>query len=85
MDALTEVVDLVTNGMDSTVLFRAEPEDRFNGEGRLFFQDFNDIFQEGCLSRAWRSCDKDMREVGHHFSYGSEDSILTIEASCRGH
>ncbi len=80
MDALTEVVHLITNRMNATVLFRAEPKYGFNGERRLFFQDFDDVFKEGCLSRAWRSCDKDVGEVGHHFSYGSEDSILTVEA-----
>ena len=81
VDALTEVIHLVANRMDATVLFRAEPENRFNGEGGFFFQDVDNIFKEGCLSRAWRSCDKDMGEVGHHFSDGGEDSILTIEAT----
>lgn len=81
MDALTEIVHLVANRMDTAVLFRAEPENGFNGEGGFLFEDFNNVFQEGCLSRAWRTCNENMGEVGHHFPYGGEDSILTIEAT----
>jgi len=78
MNALTEVVYLVTNRVNTTVFFGAEPENRFNGEGRLLFQNFDDIFQEGRLSRAWGSSNENMRKVGHHFSYRCEDSVLTI-------
>ena len=81
MNALTEIVHLVANRMNTAVLFGAEPEDRFNRKGRLFFQDFYDIFKEGCLSRAWRSRNKDMGEVCHHFAYRCENAILAIETT----
>lgn len=68
MNALTEIIHLVTNRVDTTVLFGAEPEDRFNRERGLLLQDFNGIFKKSCFSRAWGACDKDMGKIGHHFS-----------------
>ena len=67
MNPLTEIVHLVTNRVDATILFGAEPENGFNREWGLLFQDFNRIFKEGCFPRAWWTRDKDMREFGHHF------------------
>lgn len=44
MRSLTEVVDLVADGVNTAVLLTREPEDRFQVEGGFFAEESNKVF-----------------------------------------
>jgi hypothetical protein len=77
MTPFTEVIDLVTNCMNTPVLFGTEIHHGFDVKGCLCFEHGDAFLEESRFPATWWSCNKEMGEIRVGITNCLEKSVLS--------
>jgi hypothetical protein len=80
VNPLTEIGNLVADGVNAAILFTAQPEDTVDLKGCFRFQKINKIFEEGGLAGGTLAGEKEMGEVVEALADLLKERCLAEEA-----